>query len=143
MDEEIGYYQKAPHDVSDAIVKRKIAIEELQKERRYIIEFFSDKILHFAAQQEQELQRNAQQLLDLGLPPEEISPSQYKKTGKITSQDFIERLDLFMDNGRSYSSTELIKHLGITYPIFRKLVLANPGFIEYQGINKGRVYRKK
>jgi hypothetical protein len=92
---------------------------------------------------ERELKRNAQQLLELGLPAEEITPTQLDKTKKLTPMEFVQRLDLFMNKGQNYSSTELIKHLGISYPIFRKFVLANPGFIEFHGVNKGRVYRKK
>jgi hypothetical protein len=143
MLEDQPFVSDASKAVEIAILQRKNAIDNLQRERVTIIQHFSDKILQLANQQELELQRNAQQLLDLGLLPQEIPNYQSENPSKIDSKEFQRRLGSFMQEGEKYSSTELCKHLGITYPIFKRLVRENPDFIEFQGINKGRTYHRK
>lgn len=143
MLEDQPFVSDATEAVKLAILQRNNAIEDLKRERVTIIQHFTDKILQLANQQEAELKRNAQQLLDLGLSPQDIPNYQSEKPGKMDSKEFQRRLSSFMKEEKKYSSTELCKHLGITYPIFKRLVRENPEFISKDGLCKGTVYRRK
>jgi hypothetical protein len=121
------------------------AIENLKKEREWIVSNYATKITELEDARDAELATNLEGLKKLGVAVEDI-PLRHtagKKFRKLSSNEIRHRLNRIMQPNETYSSTTLLAELKISYPDFRTFVKANADMIEAIGINKGRVYRRK
>ena len=121
------------------------AIENLKKEREWIVTSYASQISKLEDDRDQELATNLEGLKSLGVAEQDIPLrlTAGKKFRKLTHDEILHKLKRFMQPHESYPSTPLLAELKISYPDFRTFVKAHPSFIEAIGINKGRVYRCK
>jgi hypothetical protein len=121
------------------------AIENLKKEREWIVSSYASRITELEDSRDTELAKNLEGLKKLGAAEQDIPHrvTAGKKFRKLTHNEIQQRLHRIMEPNETYSSTTLLAELKISYPDFRTFVKANADTIEAIGINKGRVYRRK
>ena len=121
------------------------AIENLKKEREWIVTSYAARISELEDSRDLELAKNLEGLKSLGVPEDSVPfrLTAGKKFRKLTHDEILHKLQRFMQPHESYPSTPLLAELKISYPDFRTFVKAHPSFIEAVGVNKGRVYRRK
>jgi hypothetical protein len=121
------------------------AIDNLRKEREWIVTSYAAKILDLEDSRDMELAKNLEGLKSLGVSEDSIPfrLTAGKKFRKLTHDEILHRLQRFMQPNDSYPSPVLLAELKISYPDFRTFVKTHGDFIDAVGVNKGRVYRRK
>jgi DNA gyrase/topoisomerase IV subunit A len=138
-----------PSEVEDFLREQTRMIKILQDQRVAIHQDFSEKMRQLLERREVDLARNAHNLKKLGVADEDIKtlPAdvviEKRRSNRLSHSQIKQSLTQFMEIGEGYPSPVLTEHLEISYPVFKKFVMANLHFIEPVGTNKGRYYKRK
>jgi hypothetical protein len=119
----------------------KAIVDSLLEKRKNIIKSCEEKIQQAELQRDHDILHNNESLLKIGLKENQI-PNFYKsfKFKKLSDNLIQSTLSSYMKKGVYYSSTPLLKRLGIAYTDLRTFVNKNPNFIKKIGVNKGTKY---
>lgn len=131
--------------VEQTLASIKDAIENLKKEREWIIGTYATRISEIEDSRDKELTKNLADLKALGVVEEEIPfrPVVGHKYRKLTHKEILEKLSRLMEIDKDYTAKDLREVLKISYPDWRIFLAAHSDWLVAIGSNKGRKYKRK
>ena len=130
--------------IEETLASLRDAIENLKKEREWIISVYAARLAEIEDARDKELTKNLADLKALGVAEEQIPfrPVAGHKYRKLTHKEILDKLSRLMTFGKDYTAKDLRGELKISYPDWRIFLAAHSDFLMPIGSNKGRKYRR-